>query len=776
MSPGGDHRSAGPSEALPTATLTLVTLAATVGFIRVFDTADFLVPLGFVVVAGHLLASATRRLPTGWSTIGMLAAGALVTIDATHFSSATLGVPTPSTFAVIADDIDAAIETLRTGSAPVAPEAGLLFAVAVGLWIVAWSTDRLTFSYAAPIEALIPSATVFVVVTSLAGPDHRWSSAAVYGAAAAVHVLVVRPVDAREHRTAATQKGRWGPIARGGAMAGVALVVGLGAAATVPALDTKGLVGLHDQHTITVVSPLVDIRSRLVDQTDHELFTVEARHGEYWRLMALDDFDGETWSPPDSRVPEAGTMLPSGDLRPDYDQFQASFDLTGLGGQFAPAPYRPTGLYALTDTDDPDGDPRLLWDQNYSTLIASSTTRDVTGLSYVITAQVPDVDAAQVRAATGGIPSDIRGRFTRLPADFPTTLRDRARQIVAGASTPYDKALALQHYFSPENGFSYSTDLQQVPAGENTNAMISFLDVRRGFCEQFAGTYAALARAVGLPTRIAVGFTWGRRERAVDGSSTFVVTGRNAHAWPEVYFAGLGWLPFEPTPGRGNPAATDYTGVEARQDDAVPDGPEVTAPATTASAEVPTIPPTTDPSSITSTPAAVPPTGAATSPPTSRSSGLPLGAVVVLVVVALTVVAGPGSRTLGHRRRRRAADTPARVVRLAWAEALQAWRPHDLVRRASDTDRDLGERLQGRLEQLLGPDAPDLEVQRLAGLATAAAWNRAGVTAGEAREAVAIASRVARVAADHRTRLARVLGWFDPRGPSMPPTGSCRSY
>ncbi len=757
-------------DTLPTATLTLVTAAVTVGFVRVFDSPRFLLPLGIVVLAGHLLAALSRRLPAGRRILVMLLGGMLVTIDATHWSAVTAGVPTPSTFGVISEHLDAAIDTLRTGTAPVAPEAGLVFAAAVALWIVAWSTDRLTFGFAAPTEALVPSATVFVVVTSLAADDHRWFCTAVYAAALALHVLVVRHL-APSRPAAPTRTGSWRPVIRGGAMAGAALVVGLGAAATVPSLDTQGMVGLRDKHTITVVSPLVDIRSRLVDQADDVLFTVDAHHGEYWRLMALDDFDGETWSPPDSRVPEAGHVLASGASKPDYEQFQAAFDLTGLGGQFAPAPFRPTGLYALEDASEPDSDPRLLWDEGYSTLIASSATGDVTDLSYVVTAQVPDVEAAQVRASRGPVPTDIERTFTQLPDDFPSVLRARARRIVAGATTPYAKALALQDFFSPRNGFTYSTDLRTVPAGENTNAMIEFLRVREGFCEQYAGTYAALARAVGLPTRIAVGFTWGREERAPDGSRSFVVTGRNAHAWPEVYFAGLGWLPFEPTPGRGNPAATAYTGIEPRQDDAGTTGPGPTAPPTTIANQTPPVESTTPATPSTSTPgAAVPPVerhepGSSASAASTPTSARILGAVALALLLSSAALV----RMLRRGAQRRAADTPARRVRLVWAETLHAWKPLDLVRGRADTDRDVGDRLEARLERLRGADGRELDARRLAELASAAAWNSAGVTDADAREAAAFAAAIGHVARAHRTRWSKFVGWFDPRGPS--PTG-----
>ena len=105
-----------------------------------------------------------------------------------------------------------------------------------------------------------------------------------------------------------------------------------------------------------------------------------------------------------------------------------------------------------------------------------------------------------------------------------------------------------------------------MPQGHGNDAIEAFLRQRIGYCEQFAGTFAAMARSIGVPARVAVGFTPGTEQP--DGSRS--VLGKNAHAWPEIWFDGLGWVPFEPTPGRGAPGAEGYTGLPAAQDDSIP--------------------------------------------------------------------------------------------------------------------------------------------------------------------------------------------------------------
>src|SRR5262249_43109652 len=102
-----------------------------------------------------------------------------------------------------------------------------------------------------------------------------------------------------------------------------------------------------------------------------------------------------------------------------------------------------------------------------------------------------------------------------------------------------------------------------VQRGHSDDAMINFLSIKKGYCEQFAGTFAAMARSVGLPTRVVVGFTPG----ILRSDGLYHVAGRHAHAWDEVWFDGYGWTVFDPPPGRGAPGAENPTGVAAAQDE-----------------------------------------------------------------------------------------------------------------------------------------------------------------------------------------------------------------
>ena len=119
-----------------------------------------------------------------------------------------------------------------------------------------------------------------------------------------------------------------------------------------------------------------------------------------------------------------------------------------------------------------------------------------------------------------------------------------AAQRVAGrAATPYAAVLAIESWLRQTGGFTYD----ESPPRGNGPPLVSFVtQTKAGYCQQFAGSMAAMLRMLGIPTRVAVGFTSGTLE---DG--TWVVTNQDGHAWVEVWFAGIGWVPFDPTPGRG---------------------------------------------------------------------------------------------------------------------------------------------------------------------------------------------------------------------------------
>ena len=202
-----------------------------------------------------------------------------------------------------------------------------------------------------------------------------------------------------------------------------------------------------------------------------------------------------------------------------------------------------------------------MYDPQSSTLMVDRDVATSDGYSYSVTSAMPDWSPDELRAASDDVPDAIAERYLQLPDDFPELAATEAFHITEGATTPYDKALALQNYLRSDR-FTYD---REVGAGHSNQALLTFLfETRRGYCEQFAATFAALARSAGLPARVAVGFTPGIQD---DNDPTlYIVRGVHAHAWPEVYLGEYGWVPFEPTLDRGPPRGSSWLGIDEQQD------------------------------------------------------------------------------------------------------------------------------------------------------------------------------------------------------------------
>jgi hypothetical protein len=225
--------------------------------------------------------------------------------------------------------------------------------------------------------------------------------------------------------------------------------------------------------------------------------------------------------------------------------------------------------------------------------------------------------------------------------------------------------VTLQDWF--RTTFTYSTE---IPDGHSSSAIVNFLENRVGYCEQFSGTFAAMARTLGIPARVAVGFTQGEPNE----EGAYEVLGRNAHAWPEVWFDGYGWVPFEPTPGRGMPGAEAYTGIQPDQETG--EAPEDTTTTTTS-----TLPPTT----TTLAGQTAPPPGQTTTtlPPTTTTTvpldlahsfdgGFPWFLVLVGTAVLAFLIALPELVRRWRRRRHGPITDPVHALLELWDRALRA--------------------------------------------------------------------------------------------------------
>ncbi len=182
-----------------------------------------------------------------------------------------------------------------------------------------------------------------------------------------------------------------------------------------------------------------------------------------------------------------------------------------------------------------------------SSLMVFDHGQRLAGLSY----SVKSLDAAPAAKALNddaAAPSASTSYYTQVPAPY-LALHGLAQSVVkaAGAKTAFQDAVALQDWLSAGGGFRYTLN---APTVISESGLANFLEhTKRGYCQQFSFAMAALARLLGIPARVAIGFTSGT---PVAGNE-WVVTSHDAHAWPELYFQGFGWLRFEPTPAGGAP-------------------------------------------------------------------------------------------------------------------------------------------------------------------------------------------------------------------------------
>ncbi|MGZ4123501.1 MAG: DUF4129 domain-containing transglutaminase family protein, partial [Tumebacillaceae bacterium] len=205
--------------------------------------------------------------------------------------------------------------------------------------------------------------------------------------------------------------------------------------------------------------------------------------------------------------------------------------------------YRMTGVTGISNSQ---------YDVRYSDLDTRLMIgQQKQGTSYTVTSQVPVYDEKQLKAAN--VPGQDQGfaTYLQLPGSLPQRVRDLAAQIVqnADAKTPYERATALESYL--RNNYTYETT--NLPATDDKQDFVDqfLFGTKKGYCDYFSSAFAVMARSLGMPTRWVKGFTKGDVDMSyhADQKDTYlyVVRARNAHSWPEVYFEGVGWVPFEPT-------------------------------------------------------------------------------------------------------------------------------------------------------------------------------------------------------------------------------------
>ncbi|WP_159793280.1 DUF3488 and transglutaminase-like domain-containing protein [Puerhibacterium puerhi] len=303
------------------------------------------------------------------------------------------------------------------------------------------------------------------------------------------------------------------------------------------------------------------------------------------RIMTLSAFDGRDWGRGPQR--EGDPFGPDDVLAPTDapltgDRVELDVTVGTLREDQLPVSIEPRDVVSPADG--------WRYDPARDELVGGPRTQQ--GDRYEIGVRPRVLTPERLRGAPAA--DDVDDAFLAVPesahaADVAAT----AAEVAGAEPTRYDQAVALQTFLRDTTRFTYDTE---VPRGRTGDAVWDFLQQRTGYCVQFATTMVVMARALGIPARLAVGFLPGR----TDDDGVWEVTGQDSHAWPELWFEDTGWVRFEPTPAVQTGAAPRYadpslaTGTPPQQPSLEQERPR--GPAASAAAPLPTLSPSTAPS------------------------------------------------------------------------------------------------------------------------------------------------------------------------------------
>jgi transglutaminase-like putative cysteine protease len=168
------------------------------------------------------------------------------------------------------------------------------------------------------------------------------------------------------------------------------------------------------------------------------------------------------------------------------------------------------------------------------------------GATYQTTISTSTALAPALRESGRGYPAWVTQRYLQLPASTTERTRQLAKDLENGQD-PYDAALAIQGWL--RDNITYNENIDYPPADQNLVDYVLFQN-RQGYCEYYSTAMVMMLRSLGIPARESVGFFSGEYD---DAQAGFLYRESNAHAWPEAYFPGYGWIRFEPTSARSAP-------------------------------------------------------------------------------------------------------------------------------------------------------------------------------------------------------------------------------
>ncbi len=629
-----------------------VTVAGFLGalILRPVTTDDgYLYAGGFLMVVAALIAVVGDRLRLNKALVTLLQLLVLAVVVVAY--AAGPGDPKLSWWRRLGPLVVSGIDHMRVSAAPMAPDPGariILAAVVAGMALIA---GILADPLERPALSLAPLATLFAIPAIALRTDLGWGPF-IFVAVGYLAILFAEGMNAdrtwsrnitSDQGSAGSFRGSSG-IWRLGALVGLpAIVLAIVLGLVVPTLTTTFFQSFRPSGSgpVEMTDPQLDLRRNLQQPDNRPVlsYTTNKPTGTYLRLTTLPALGPDGWG--QSRVTlKQGALGPvPGLVTPPTQSRVTAITIRDFRSMYLPLPYAPRA-------QDAKGE----WSYDPASLMVIATGQDRQGATanLTYTAQSWDIepDGAQLSTARAGTPQEPI--TAEVPADVPQTIVQLTNSLTQNAPTPALKAAAIQTYL---RSFAYS--VQGASGSTNYKAIETFLlQTKTGYCVQFAGSMALMARIAGIPSRVAVGFLPG-----ADQGGTWIVNTHDMHSWPELYFEGYGWVRFEPTPSVAVPPPWSVLAPDqpAPIESGVPE-PSISVP--------------TEPTDT--------PTAPAETPVDDGTSGWQVASGVLRGLLVAAAVVGVALTPWLLRRRRRMRRVSGDVVddttvAGAWAEVRDTW-------------------------------------------------------------------------------------------------------
>jgi transglutaminase-like putative cysteine protease len=634
--------------------------------------------LGIALLGSLVLAAAAAARSLGvrrWTAtfVGAVVWLALLVLFFAPDSSFALIVPTVDTVGAFRELGREGLLSIRRQGTPAVADLGIRFVLAVGAGAFALLLDAVAVAGRMPAFVAVPSVAIALVPGFVNG-EINLVALALCGAA----FLLVLWTDTRLRRLSTS---------RPAGVLGIAAITVVGSlvfAAAAPGYNGESLFPSSGGSVFgRGVSPLMDLGKDLRRPGGAQQFSYATTSQEplYFRLLTLDEFNGTTWSAGNDRdreLNEPSTQLEVPGLSDDIltEPTTTTIRVDGMVAPWLPVPFPSVRVVGAAG--------RWMWDTEGLTL--SSRLSSANGQTYIAESVLIQPTREQLIAAQPEFSPNI-DRFLELPEEVPAILTETLTEITAETENAYDTAFAIQQYLRSSD-FLYSVDapVDDGYDGDGFDVIAEFLEKKRGYCVHFSSTMAVLARMADIPARISLGYTRGDRVAGGDSRLSYSVGTDDLHAWPELYFSGVGWVPFEPTPGRGvvpDYARAESSGADGRNVEDLPSRERLPGQ------QAPLAPETTTSSAGG---------GAGESPPA--------GVITAAVFFVLLLLGSPGLIRAFRRRFRIRALRSGRAGPLtAWREVSDEAQDHGIPVSEADTPRAFAAALADRS----GFTTPELE-------------------------------------------------------------------